>query len=132
MEEKINKRKIIKAKSKRIRLYTTIFSECALSYVREETDYICVKKKKKKKELFNSKGLYNILGECLLFPSKEMRDWSKFAWKKGDVLVSNDYSKEVIFYDWYDDTYTNFYGKHGIDREDINKKKLEKAFACDT
>ena len=36
-------------------------------------------------------------GECIIFPSKEMRDWSKFTWKKGDVLVSNDDSTEVIF-----------------------------------
>ena len=123
MEEKINIAEILKEKSKGIRLYSPIFGECAFSFVREETDYICVKKHNGEKELFNSKGLYNILGECLLFPSKEMRDWSKFAWKKGDVLVSNDYSKEVIFYDWYDDTYTNFYGKHRLDSEDKNNIK---------
>ena len=36
-------------------------------------------------------------GECIIFPSKEMRDWSKFSWKKGDVLISNDGGTEVIF-----------------------------------
>lgn len=64
--------------------------------MREETDEICVKKHNGEKAFFNSKGLYNILGECLLFPSKEMRDWRKFAWKKGDVLISNDYGIEAI------------------------------------
>ena len=29
-------------------------------------------------------------GEIMLFPSKEMRSWDKFAWEKGDVLVDNE------------------------------------------
>lgn len=61
-----------------------------------------------------------------------MRDWRKFAWKKGDVLVSNDYGTEVIFYDWYDDTYTNFYGKHCLDSEDKNNIKYNDVFLCAT
>lgn len=51
-------------------------------------------------------------GLQILLPSKSMRDWSKFAWKKGDVLVSND-GKETIFFDRFtDDTYTKFVGKY--------------------
>lgn len=69
-------------------------------------------------------------GECVVFPSKEMRDWSKFAWKKGDVLVSNDGGTEVIFDKWYDDTYTNFYGKHYLNSEDENNIKYNEAFLC--
>lgn len=132
MEEKINIAEILKDKPKGIRLYSPIFGECAFSFVREETDDICVKKHNGEKAFFNSKGLYNILGECLLFPSRNMRDWSKFAWKKGDVLVSNDYDTEVIFYNWYDDTYTNFYGKHRLDSEDKNNIKYNDAFLCTT
>lgn len=71
-------------------------------------------------------------GLQILLPSKEMRDWSKFAWKKGDVLVSNDYGTEVIFYDWYDDTYTNFYGKHYLNSEDKNNIKYNDTFLCTT
>lgn len=41
-----------------------------------------------------------------------MRDWSKFAWKKGDVLVSEDGSVHIIFEKFTDDTYTIFAGKH--------------------
>ena len=132
MEEKINIAEILKDKPNGIRLYSPIFGECAFSFVREETDDICVKQHNGEKTFFNSKGLYNILGECLLFPSKEMRDWSKFAWKKGDVLISNNYCKEVIFYDWYDDTYTNFYGKHLLYSEDKNNIKYNDAFICIT
>ena len=132
MKKKINIAEILKDKPKGIRLYSPIFGECAFSFVREETDDICVKQHNGEKAFFNSKGLYNILGECLLFPSKEMRDWRKFAWKKGDVLVSNDYCTEVIFYDWYDDTYTNFYGKHRLDSENKNNIKYNDAFLCTT
>lgn len=132
MEEKINIAEILKDKPNGIRLYSPIFGECAFSFVREETDDICVNQHNGEKAFFNSKGLYNILGECLLFPSKEMRDWRKFAWKKGDVLISNNYCKEVIFYDWYDDTYTNFYGKHLLYSEDKNNIKYNDAFICIT
>ena len=71
-------------------------------------------------------------GLQILLPSKEMRDWRKFSWKKGDVLVSNDGSTEVIFDKWYDDTYANFYGKHYLDSEDKNNIKHTEAFLCTT
>lgn len=132
METKINIAEILKDKPKGIRLYSPIFGECAFSFVQEETDDICVKKHNGEKVFFNSKGLYNILGECLLFPSKEMRDWSKFAWKKGDVLVSNDGGTEVIFDEWYDETYTSFYCKHYLNSEDENKIVYHEAFLCTT
>lgn len=112
MERNFNIAEILKDKPKGIRLYSPIFGECAFSFVREETDDICVKKHNDEKAFFNSKGLYNILGECLLFPSKEMRDWCKFAWKKGDVLISVDKRYEIIFDKFVDDTYMSIVGKH--------------------
>jgi hypothetical protein len=54
-------------------------------------------------------------GLQILFPSKEMRDWSKFAWKKGDVLVSKHGTKEVIFDGFDDDYYVTFKGKHALE-----------------
>ena len=114
MEEKINIAEILKDKQKGIRLYSPIFGECAFSFVQEETDNICVKQHNGEKAFFNSKGLYNILGECLLFPSKKMRDWSKLLWKKGDVLVSNDSDSHIIFEGFSKDDYTAFEGKHWI------------------
>lgn len=109
MEKGINIAEILKNKPKGTRLYSPIFGECAFSLVREETDDICVKKHNGKKAFFDSKGLYNALGECLLFPSREMRDWSKFAWKKGDVLIS-DCGFVCIFKEWASDDYTKFNG----------------------
>lgn len=56
-----------------------------------------------------------------------MHDWSKFAWKKGDVLVSEGKGKlHVIFEGFDDDTYTTFKGKHYLcnydDNEDYNEE----------
>lgn len=51
---------------------------------------------------------------------------------KGDVLISNDAGTEVIFDKWYDDTYTNFYGKHYLNSEDKNNIKYNETFLCTT
>ena len=132
MEAKVNIAEILRNKPHGVKLYSPIFGECEFCYVSKDTNEICVKKHNGLKDIFDSKGLYYNTGEVMLFPSKEMRDWNKFAWKKGDVLVSNDYGTEVIFYDWYDDTYTNFYGKHYLNSENKNNIKYNDAFLCTT
>lgn len=48
-------------------------------------------------------------GLRILFPSKEMRNWEKFSWKKGDVLIS-DCGFMCIFKEWASDDYTKFNG----------------------
>ena len=63
---------------------------------------------------FDKHGKWMKGGEALLFPSKEMRDWSKFAWKRGDVLVSNDSDSHIIFEGFSKDDYSTFEGKHWI------------------
>lgn len=121
MEEKINIAEILKDKPKGIIiLYSPIFGECAFLYIQNTTDDICVKKHNNEKAFFNSEGLYNTLGECLLFPSKKMRDWRKFTWKRGDVLVSNDSDSHIIFEGFSKDDYTTFEGKHWIN---VSKKR---------
>lgn len=49
-------------------------------------------------------------GELVLFPSKNMRDWSKFGWHKGEVLRCG-MSTFCIFEKWHKDDYTEFNGK---------------------
>ena len=51
-------------------------------------------------------------GLQILFPSKEMRDWSKFAWKEGDILVNKDGDAHIIFEGFDDDTYETFNGNN--------------------
>lgn len=61
---------------------------------------------------YNKNGRWMEGGEVILFPSDKMRDWSKFAWKKGDVLVTEDGNAHIIFEKFTDDTYTIFAGKY--------------------
>lgn len=51
----------------------------------------------------------------VLAPSEAMLDWDKFAWRKGDVLVSTDGKCKVIFERFDDDTYTSFVGKYYVE-----------------
>lgn len=137
METKINIVEILKDKPQGTKLYSSACGKCKLEEVDDKSFKI---------SFYNSKfgfmnggegyldkngKLYDD-GECVVFPSKEMRDWSKFAWKRGDVLVSNDGGTEVIFDKWYDDTYTNFYSKHYLNSEDENNIKYNEAFLCTT
>ena len=109
MKTKINIAEILRNKPHGVKLYSPIFGECTFCCVREDTNDICVKKHNGVIEYFNSEGLYFALGEVMLFPSKEMRDWSKFAWKRGDVLIS-DCGFVCIFKEWASDDYTRFNG----------------------
>ena len=101
METRINIAEILKNKPHGIRLYSPIFGDCTYCYIHGDTNDICVKRQYNVMSYFNFEGLYHTAGECLLFPSKEMRDWSKFAWKKGDVLVG--VGQRIIFEKFIDE-----------------------------
>lgn len=131
MKKELNISEILKGKPKGVRLYSPIFGDCTFSFIQGVTDAICVIANDTR-EFFDYKGLYSPTGERLLFPSKLMRDWRKFSWKKGDVLVSNDAGTEVIFDKWYDETYTSFYCKHYLNSEDGNNIVYNEAFVCTT
>lgn len=118
MEAKINVAEILKDKPQGIRLYSPIFGECAFCYVCEDTDDICINRCNGEKAYFNPEGLYNTLGEVMLFPSKSMRDWSKFAWKEGDILVNKDGEVHIIFEGFDDDTYETFNGNNYLWEKD--------------
>lgn len=68
-------------------------------------------------------------GLQILFPSKEMRDWTKFSWKKGDVLVTEDGSVHIIFEKFEDDAYTMFSGKYYYSKD--GKKAYSYFKECD-
>lgn len=131
MEAKINVAEILKDKPENTKLYSPLFGDVYFSYI--ENSIINVKHHGGITKFFDNSRYYNYPeSEPLLFPSKEMRDWSKFAWKRGDVLVSDDGCIEVIFDKWYDDTYTSFYGKHYLDSENENDIVYIEAFICTT
>ena len=125
METKINIAEILRNKPHGVKLYSPIFGECTYCYIQCETSDICVKRQYNVMSYFNSEGLYHTAGECLLFPSKEMRDWEKFSWKKGDVL-SCGVDNICIFEKWENEEYTEFYAKFITPNYSGNTFKTEK------
>ena len=125
MKTKINIAEILRNKPHGIKLYSPIFGECTYCYIQCETSDICVKRQYNVMSYFNSEGLYHTAGECLLFPSKEMRDWEKFSWKKGDAL-SCGVDNLCIFEKWANEEYTEFYAKFVTPNYSGNTFKTEK------
>lgn len=124
MEEKINVAEILKDKSQGTKLYDLLRNidvELDKVHTTDVGTYIeCTSTNEVGSTLLFD---YSKLGteKCwleglrILLPSKEMRDWAKFSWKKGDVLVSNDGKCKVIFERFDDDTYTSFIGKYYVE-----------------
>ena len=129
MEENINIADILKDKPQGTKLYADAFGEVTIVDICTEDELgVTLLEKDGDELLFYNDGKYNRHGEPILFPSKEMDDWSKFAWKKGDVLVSEGMGRlHVIFEGFDDDTYTTFKGKHYLcnydDNEDYNEEE---------
>lgn len=95
-------------------LYSVIHGKVLLSNIEENYDYpIEVSDNCNSLSYFTKEGKYYRMydGECVLFPSKEMRDWTKF-FKHGDVV---EYDNIIAMFDsWADTTYTTFYAKYAI------------------
>ena len=116
---------ILRNKPNGTKLYSPIFGEVTLDKVTGDELIIVKAHNYYTKPTFYRNGKYHKDGECMLFPSKEMYDWSKFAWKKGDVLVSNDGKKEVIFDSFATGDYACFKGKHYLDCSEENNHKYK-------
>jgi hypothetical protein len=121
MEEKINVVEILKDKPVNTKLWSPLFGDVYTSSICSEDTIIIVNHHAKSSSFYNNGKYFNHAeAEPLLFPSKEMRDWSKFAWKKGDILVSNDSDSHIIFNGFSKNDYTTFEGKHWIS---VSKKR---------
>lgn len=55
-------------------------------------------------------------GECVLFPSLEMQDWTKF-FRRGDVVVSEKLGVTAVFEGWDSEDYTAFRTTVEYDKE---------------
>lgn len=111
-------------------LYTPICGKVWHSGMANDKDSakaIWTEDKDGREHFFDKNGKIDKEGEILLFPSKEMRDWSKF-FKKGDVLVHRDDDIHVIFEGFKDNRYTMFKSKHYLWKEcfeDYSKEQSE-------
>lgn len=109
MEEKVNVAEILKDKPEGTKLWTDMFGEVTLYVVTNTCDAFQVKHHNKE-PWFDKDGKLCKEGVLCIYPSKSMRDWEKFAWKKGDVLAGA-FGASCIFDKWANDDYTRFDAK---------------------
>lgn len=121
MEQKLNIAEILKNKPRGTKLYSMIHGKCSFEAVTDEIFKInfCTSKfgltQSGECTLIKFGNMYDG-GECIIFPSKSMRDWRKFAWKKGDLLI-NSCGFQCIFKEWASDDYTKFNGCYSNSRD---------------
>lgn len=133
METKINIAEILKDKPINTKLYDLVRNINV--YLTDNPDscngvYCTFVKNGIQKLRYSSKGTLVGFenGMVVLAPSKEMHDWSKFAWKKGDLLV-NSCGFQCIFKEWASNDYTKFNGCYSNSRdgyEDISNARTDK------
>lgn len=119
---------ILKGKTEGTSLYTPMCGKVEFRYLqsnKEAAEAIITNTNNGAEYTFDKNGKYVEEGEVLLFPSDKMRDWSKFSWKKGDVLVSKDREVHIIFEKFEDDAFTKFRGKHYLWKECYNEEVFQ-------
>ena len=123
MEAKTNIAEILKDKPKGTKLYDLLYNVDIeldkISTTDTETVVWCTNETDNNNTCHRGYSEFGTVRGCpdglqILLPSKEMRDWRKFDWKKGDVLISNDSDILIIFNGFSKDDYTIFEGKHFI------------------
>lgn len=113
MNKNINLAENLRDCPKGLRLYSPIYGDVMFTGIKKKgtVNHIIVRQFcKNYVNTFTEDG--RILSipdtECALFPSKELRDWSKF-WKNGDILIKDDTPDKIYRFDGYlDKTYMNF------------------------
>lgn len=88
----MNIAEILKYCPKGTKLYSTAFGEVKFLNITPSTKLILVQNIYDARLTFSSDGSYTLDGECILFPSKDQRDWSKFRipLKRGDIMMNAD------------------------------------------
>lgn len=112
MEQKLNITEILKNKALGTKLWSSLFGD--VYFDSASANLVTVSHHKALAKFWRNAKLYDYdEAEPTLFPSKEMRDWSKFAWKKGDVLIRTNSEYCIgIFDEWTSDDYSTFSAKY--------------------
>lgn len=108
METEINIAEILKDKPQGTKLYSRICGAVELKKVidiRKKKSIVVKELNSNNQHRFWHDGNFFRAGQCVLQPSENMANWSKFSWKKGDVLQNNDHNTQVIFDRFTSDTY---------------------------
>lgn len=128
MEQKdIDIYEILNGMPEGILLYTPLCGIVGLSYLasNKEAGEAIWTENKNGEYSFNKNGRWMEGGEVMLFPSNEMRDWSKF-FKKGDMLEyvgGVDVKGNCIFEKYEDETKTRFIGRFVKENEVLNPNR---------
>lgn len=111
MNNKINIAEILKDCPKGMKLYSPICGEVKFNEIDIDNERHPIALKSCRGTInFAEDGHFCAAydtAECLLFPSSEMRDWTKF-FKRGDVVRKNGGGMAAVFDGWANDTYTEF------------------------
>ena len=93
MNENIDLTKILKNCPKGFRLYSIVHGEVTFSAIENGRYPICVLTDNNNSTAYYSSNgkIYVTRGECVLFPSKDQRDWNKFTapWYKHEEIKEN-------------------------------------------
>ena len=125
METKINIAEILQDKPEGTKLWTDMFGSVTLYVVTDACDAFQVKHHNKE-PWFDKECKLCKEGVLCIYPSKSMRNWFKFAWKKGDVLVGE--GKRVIFEKFIDENYTKFQGKYAISTYEDRTLTIDRSY----
>lgn len=137
MEKELNIAEILKDKSQGTKLYDLLYNVDVeldtISTTDTETVVWCTNETDNNTTCHRGYSEFGTVRGCpdglqILLPSKEMRDWSKFAWKIGDLLT-NDCGFQCIFKEWASDDYTKFNGCYSNSRdgyEDVSNAETAK------
>lgn len=135
MEKELNIEAILKDKPQGTKLYDLLYNIDVeldtISTTDTETVVWCTNETDNNTTCHRGYSEFGTIRGCpdglqILLPSKEMRDWSKFAWKKGDVLVNKDGDVYIIFERFADDTYCSFVGKYYLWKENNHTEPFYK------
>lgn len=92
------------------KLYSTILGDVTLCSL--DKNYIYVRSTSGLMNTFSSNGKYYKDGECVLFPAKDQRDWSKFKVpvEKFDPKEFQPFDKVLIKHNYWDERWVcNFF-----------------------
>lgn len=108
----INIAEILKDCPKGMKLYSLLFGKVKFLTIYNDGIFSIEVRTDERREIarFTKEGLYHSNysdAQCVLFPSSEMRDWTKF-FKRGDVVIKNGGGMAAVFDGWANDTYTEF------------------------
>lgn len=112
MDENINLVEILRDCPRHMNFYSPVYGDVVFIRIKRGTVYPIIVRQYGKDYVTTFTEDGRVLSipdtECALFPSRELRDWSKF-WKNGDILIKDDTPDKIYRFDGYlDKTYMNF------------------------